>query len=186
MTRATVRQAMIVTLCALSALVVQTGEAYAKGGVRSPGNLGLGIGAGTLATGLSIKYMQGDTALQGNVGFNVGNRSQFDDWLSLGFDYLFEQPSLTGGGDIELAWNIGPGVSLAVTDDTDYWILGVSGVAGLEFLFNSIPLDFVIEYRPSIYVFDDDYRYYGWGYRRGDSNIRLDIVNFGAHLRFYF
>lgn len=181
------RNAMIVTLAALAALTLQTSTAHAAGGgVRTPGNLGLGIGAGTLATGLSLKYMQGDTALQGNIGINARNRNRYDDWLSLGFDYLFEQPSLTGGGDIELAWNIGPGASLAVTDDINYWILGVSGVIGLEFLFNSIPLDFVLEYRPSIYIFDDSYYYYDWGYRRGDSNIRVDIVNFGGHLRFYF
>lgn len=180
------RLAMMVAAAAAAALLFDATPAHAKGGVRDPGNFGIGIGAGTLASGLSLKYFQGDTAIQGNIGINARNRNRFDDWISLGFDYLFEQPSLTGGGDIELAWNIGPGVSLAFTEDTDFWILGVSGVAGLEFLFNAVPIDFVIEYRPSIYLFDDSYYYYDWDYRRGDSNIRLDLVNFGAHLRFFF
>jgi hypothetical protein len=163
---AKMRLAMMVAVAAAAALLFDATPAHAKGGVRDPGNVGIGIGAGTLASGLSLKYFQGDTALQGNIGINAANRSRSNDWLSLGFDYLFEQPSLTG--------------------DTDYWILGVSGVAGLEFLFNAVPIDFVIEYRPSIYLFDDSYYGYDWDYRRGDSNIQPDLINFGAHLRFFF
>jgi hypothetical protein len=169
-------------LCVLGA-----SEAEAKGkggGVRTPGNLGIGIGSGTLASGVSLKYMNGDTAFQGNIGIYGRGRDRYfgrsRNWLALGFDYLFEMNSLTGPGDVELAWSIGPGVGLALRDDLEDWDLSISGVIGLEILFNVVPIDLVLEYRPSIFINDERGRF------RNERGVYIDIVEFGAHLRFFF
>ena len=48
--------------------------------------------------------------------------------------------------------------------------LGVNGVAGLEFNFNPVPIDLVIEYRPGIHII---------------PNVDPDLIGFGAHVRVY-
>lgn len=151
--------------------------------IRQAGNIGVGFGAGTFATGLSLKYFPSSSfAIQGNAGW-FRNRFFCDgrrcygggDSLALSVDFLVERPTIAGGKDVELAWNFGAGVGLGIHDDRfvrdDGIALGVSGVLGLELLINVIPIDIVIEYRPNLVVV---------------PGVRLDLIDFGGHVRFYF
>ena len=85
--------------------------------IRQPGNVGIGLGAGTFATGFSIKYFpESAFAIQGNVGWF---RDRFfcdrrrcvggGDSFAISADFLIERPTLTGNKDVELAWNFGAG-----------------------------------------------------------------------------
>ena len=173
-----------VCMIGLLALLASPADAWARSGaVRQAGNWGVGLGSGTLASFLSVKHFaSADTAYQFNVGFHRTNRRIYGDAIALGFDYLLEQPSITGSGAFELAWNVGPGLSLGLSDSPyrTYWIVGVSGVVGLEFLFNMIPIDVVIEYRPSLFFFNNNFN------DRGRDGFAFDLVEFGAHIRYFF
>lgn len=131
---------------------------------RGPGTFGLGLGAGTLTRlGLSAKYFMGDTALQANVGCGGWSCSS----VGLSADYLFEVPPLIKGRvlDIGLGAGFGAGVGLH-----DHPAIAAAGVIGLEGNFNSIPLDLVVEWRPTLLFVPD-------------THLKLD--EFTGHVRVY-
>lgn len=67
------------------------------------------------------------------------------------------------------AGDVGPG--LVTTEHTNGVTLGISGVAGLEFSLNVIPLDVVLEYRPRLLLIDE---------------VDFDLVTFSGHVRYDF
>ena len=145
--------------------LLASAPAFADAPIRQGGNFGLGIGGDTYNSGLSLKYyMSSGQALQGVVGFNYRR-----DWIGLNLDYLFEMPALATGNVVELGWNLGPGAAVGISD---YGVgAAVAGVAGLEFNFNPVPIDLVLEWRPSLNIV---------------PNVDLDLVGFTGHIRFYF
>ena len=154
--------------------------------IRTPGRFGLGLGAGTIANGLSAKYfVDRQNALQFNLGA-FGGRGADHRWHRFGgfgfsADYLFEMPAIAKAGQaFELAWNIGAGLGVGFDDDEydhkddhyhDYFALAASFVLGLEFDLIPIPLDIVLEFRPGLLLV---------------PYIDLDLVDFTAHIRVYF
>jgi hypothetical protein len=150
-------------------LLLATGglsTAWAGTPIQSAGNLGVGVGGGTHVSGLSLKYFGAErVALQGVVGFYGAGRDATGIGGSL--DVLYEQRPLATGSVLDLGWNIGPGVNLGVGEEL---LLGAGGVAGLEFRFNDVPIDLVLEYRPGLTVL---------------PVVDLDLIGFGAHLRVY-
>lgn len=167
--------ALIVSL-AISCLAT-TG--HAGPGVRQVGKLGLGLGAGTFATGLSAKYfLDRPLAVQGNVGwwrnpYYCTRNACYGggDSLSLSADLLFEQAPFAGNAQVQVAWAIGGGVGFGIDDFDNQVGLGAAFVAGLEINVDVIPLDVVIEYRP------------GFVFLPG---FAIDAVNFTGHVRYYF
>ena len=171
----------LVILAAFLGTVLWAQTAFSQMYIKQAGNFGLGIGAGTFATGLSMKYfLSSDTSIQGNVGWWRGgyycrNNSRYScgfyrDALALSADFLLERGPLTGNSDITLDWEIGAGVGLGF-DDTGDFGLGVSGVAGLQVNIHALPIDLVLEYRPGFLFVP------GFG---------LDLINFTGHVRYYF
>jgi hypothetical protein len=154
---------------------VATSGATAGGGRRARG-FGLGLGSGTIANGLSAKDYLGGAALQGVVGLWGGggfhDRFRHANGLAVSADYLFEMPSLTSSQFFTLDWSFGLGAGFGVDDFRGRSPgLAASGVAGLEFNFTRIPLDVVVEYRPTLAILSD---------------VHLHLVDFTAHVRFYF
>lgn len=155
--------------------------------IRNGGNVGLGIGQGTLANGLSLKYFADSSfAIQGNLGywrgwggvyFNDRDRYYGGNSFALSIDALFEQETLAGNQNVELAWNFGIGGGLGLSDgnyyrDRDSQVgAAVAGILGLEVLINAIPIDIVLEWRPQALVTPGFY---------------LNLVHFSGHIRFYF
>jgi len=167
-------------------LVLCTGTSAEAKPIRTPGRFGLGIGAGTLANGLSAKYfIDNSNALQFNLGAFGGrgwdNRWHYFGGFGFSMDYLFEMPTIAKAGQaFELAWNIGAGLGIGYDDDdyiykkdryNDYFALAASFVLGLEFDFIAIPIDIVIEFRPGFLLV---------------PYVAFDPVDFTAHLRIYF
>lgn len=138
-----------------------SGSASAGSPVRSGGNFGLGVGGGTWTNGLSLKYfMSSGSAVQAVVGgYGYGHKCNngYYDYYCEGYggigisgDYLWEMPALTNNEAFELAWNAGLGPSVVLGNG--YFGLGVHGTIGLEFNFNPVPIDLVLEYKPGIYI----------------------------------
>ncbi len=63
---------------------------------------------------------------------------------------------------------IGPGVGIAVADN--YFGAAVSGALGLEFNFNVIPIDLVLEWRPPLAIV---------------PGVHFHPVGFTGHIRIY-
>lgn len=150
--------------------------------IRSAGTFGIGVGSGTLAYGLSMKYFTASNfAIQGNVGYWRGRwwgrcgrdscRYYRGNSFALSADAIFEQATIAGNSDIELAWNFGIGGGLGLSEFEDAVGAAAAGILGLELLIHVIPIDLVLEWRPNILVIPD---------------FDPDLVNFTGHLRFYF
>jgi hypothetical protein len=147
--------------------------------VRRVGHFGLGLGAGTYATGLSTKYFfERSMAVQGNLGwwrdpyYCIGHRCYGGgDSLALSADLLFERPSFAGNEQVNVAWALGGGVGLGLEDGFDRLGLAAAFVIGIEVNVDVVPLDIAIEYRPGIAFIPD---------------FDIDPVNFSGHVRYYF
>ena len=171
-------------LLTFSANAIATSQAQAQD-VRQAGRFGIGFGAGTFATLLSMKYFMSDSlSIQGNVGpLRYGWRSGcyyerrgynycrgFGEAIALSADLLSERPEIVGNGDISLAWHIGGGVGAAIWNRAPNLDLAAAFVVGLQLTLSVIPIDIALEYRPKIYLLD----------------AYFDPVDFTGHIRYYF
>lgn len=161
----------VIALGCVVVLGLTSSSAFAQ---RAPNGFGIGIGAGTIAGGLSIKTGSGGFHFQGVIGPWRGHGPKWRygaDSIGVSGDFLYEQPALASGSVLSLGWNYGIGAGVGVGD----WrgaIIGVTGVVGLEFNFVPAPIDVVIEYRPGIYI--------------GNDALALEFVDFTPHVRFWF
>lgn len=167
------RRGLLSALFALAVLLLAT-PSFAQQ-ARSPGSIGIGLGASTVPAGLSMKTMAGGNfAIQGVVGAWRGHGRDWRygaDSLGVGVDFLYEMPPIASGRIVSLGWNYGLGAGVGLGD----WggaVIGGTGVLGLEFNFVPAPIDFVIEYRPGIYI--------------GNSNFDLEFIDATGHIRFWF
>lgn len=151
------------TFVVMAAFVTFLGfpQAFAE---RSPGNLGIGLGSATMTSGISVKQFAGPTAFQLTAGC-----WQSCDGPAASLDFLYNMPAFVTTEAVLLAWNMGFGGALGFGDGE--LGAGAAFIAGLEFLFQPLPFDLVLEWRPGLYVLPD---------------IDITLVNFGGHLRFYF
>jgi hypothetical protein len=117
---------------------------------RRGGRIGLGVGGGTIASGLTAKtYIGGRAALQAVVGFSRWG-------LSLGGDFIqeFRPFAQTPAGD--LFGGLGAGAGLVMYDDTisRATVFGISAVLQLGWHFNRVPLELILDWRPTFYFGD--------------------------------
>ena len=134
-----------------------------------PGDFGIGVGGGLGVSGLSMKAPFGPVAVQGVIGTYGWNGYYDDDRLGVSVDLLWSQPEFASGGPVNLAWNIGFGGGVGVGSGNP--LVGISGVAGLEFIVQPAPIDIVLEYRPTLIV---------------QPGTDMELVNFSGHIRYYF
>lgn len=136
---------------------------------RNGATLGIGLGGGFGVSGISGKYWLGDkNAFQGVIGGWGFGRTGSTIGLGVGLDYLWEMPTVTQAGPLLLGWNLGLGGTLGVASPV--WA-GASGVAGLEFNFQPVPIDITLEYRPGLFIL---------------PSVGADLVNFSGHIRYHF
>jgi len=166
---------LVIVAVLLTSVVARAEEGGAGGGRRSSG-FGIGLGSATIANGVSMKYYAGGPALQGVVGFwgggGIGDRFKHPGGLAVAFDYLFEMPTLASSQYFTIDWSFGLGAGFGVeTFQHNTPGVAASGIAGLEFNFTRVPLDVVVEYRPTLGILPDP---------------KLHLVDFTAHVRIYF
>lgn len=158
-------------------------SAFAQMQIKQAGNFGIGLGAGTTAYPISLKYFLSDTlSVQGNVGWarwgwGWGN-GYYGGWgwraLGLGADILYEGGTLAGNSDLTLDWEVGGGAGLTLAGGRGASLgLAVAGVVGLQLNIHALPIDFVVEYRPTL-----------WFVPNGD--LWFAPVDFTGHVRYYF
>ena len=170
-------------LIATGLVLMLSAPATAHAGEGRLDGWGVGLGFGTGITGVSLKTLTGDAqALQLVIGCWGGYQNECYG-VGGSIDMLFKMPLITDEGAVRLAWNVGGGASMGVRSSTwrrhphrdwrgrNMWLAG-QFVAGLEFLFPRVPLDVVLEWRPSIYVIP--------------TFMHLDFENAGFHVRYYF
>lgn len=138
---------------------------------REPGRIGIGIGGGTRTTGLSLKAtVDENLSLQLVAGVDSGATNDRGGTLALSGSVLVEMPAIVEDEDYEIGWCVGAGPYIAVGDQ--FW-LGAHAIAGLEINLRVIPLEFQLEYRPSLELI-------------GPDEVDLVLVDFGGHLRWWF
>lgn len=134
---------------ALAAAVVTPDAHAATSAFAQPGRLGLGLGGSSLVSGLSAKYyLSSNTAVQAAVGAWAGYG------LLVGIDGIVEMPQLWTNGTLSINWNVGGGATVGTYKYNSYGGLvgGVSGIVGLGFQLEPIPLEFVTEFRPTFLI----------------------------------
>lgn len=141
--------------------------ALAETDIRAPGSVGVGLGAGTLASGISGKLFISE-ALAAQALLGIGGYKNNAAGLSGGLDLLVEMPAIADTPDIELGWNLGVGGALGVGNGL---FVGAAGVAGIEAALKPVPLDLTLEYRPVLGVV---------------NGLVFDPFHFGGHLRYWF
>lgn len=160
-------------------------SAFAGMPIKQAGNFGVGLGVGTTAAPISLKYfLDSSLSLQGNVGWWRGwgwgcnRRSRdryycgggyYNDALGIGADILYEGGPLAGNESVTLDWEVGGGVGIGLGDRT--FGLAAAFVAGLQLNIHAIPIDLVVEYRPSIYFV---------------PGFDINWIDFTGHIRYYF
>lgn len=170
----------VVAIVAVFALMM-TAPASAQAQQSRPGGFGIGLGHSTGVAGISGKVHSGDIAIQGVVGNWWGGwgarwGDRYDRYyyrnrrgLGVSLDLLFNMPVIHDADVVQIAWNLGGGAAVGVSPH--YMHMRGQFVAGLEFIFPDVPLDLVLEWRPSVQIVPADF----W----------LNFAGGGAHIRVY-
>lgn len=143
-----------------------------------PGGFGIGLGSGTGAGGVSLKTpLGGNSSLQGVVGTWYGWTGDWrepGDTLAVSADYLLEMPTIASAEPFDIGWNYGLGGGVGIGDLGGIG-LGGAGVLGLNIDFSpaALPLDVALEWRPGLYLTNDD-------------NFDVEPVHFTGHVRLWF
>lgn len=113
--------------------------------IAQSGTFGIGLGGGTITSGLTGKYyLSRETAIQGFLG------SWRDLGWSLSADFLYEFADLTENGDGRLFAGVGGGVGFAQGYRLGGNFLVLNGVFELGWHFRSFPLEIVLDVRPIV------------------------------------
>jgi hypothetical protein len=111
------------------------------------GRFGLGLGSGTFATGATAKFYLADKlALQGILGLGYG-------WgfgANINVDVVYEMPKIWGNDVLSINWHIGGGGALALYRGSSTGI-GIEAVGGPSLQLAKVPLEFVVDLRPTFY-----------------------------------
>ena len=163
-------------------IMALSSTAWAGKPIKQAGNFGIGLGTGTTAAPVSLKYFLSDSlSLQGNAGWwrgpvrcsrdyrdRYGNCGFYRSALGLSADILFEGGPLVGNEDVSLDWELGAGAGLGVGDGVG---VAIAGVAGLQVNIHAVPIDIVVEYRPNLTLV---------------PGVSFEFIDFTGHIRYYF
>ncbi len=148
--------ALVASCFALLVLVPAVGAAQSSGQIGSGKNIGLGLGRGTLTSGITGKfYLDRQSAIQAYIG-------SFGDWyaygcnscgISLSGEYMYEFANLVEE-DVGRLFAGGGGGAFLYSINTfgryhgGYAGAGIHGVFDLGWQFREFPLEIAIDIRP--------------------------------------
>lgn len=154
--------------CMLFFALLFSMQAQATDDIGTERKLGLGLGGGSLANGITGKlYLSPNTAVQGVLGQfgNYGTNSG----ISMSADFIQEIGSLAEVDDVgRLFWGVGAGAGLVLSGDVTS--IGVSGVVEIGWHFERFPLEVTTDWRPTMYLSDGPLT--GLYFRYGGGAIR--------------
>lgn len=123
------------------------------------GRFGLGLGGTNLVSGLTGKlFIAPPVALQATVGFWYGYGRYSG--LDIALDGIVEMPSFYSNGSVNLNWNLGGGATIVVGSP---FLGGIQGIAGLGLQIKPVPIEVVLELRPTFLFPQAGYFYFGGG-----------------------
>ena len=144
-----------------------SGEAAAKGGqgaitpFAQKGKLGIGIGGSNLVSGLTAKYyLDNRIAVQLALGAWGGYGAL------VGLDGIYEMPQLFKQDALSINWHVGVGAAVGNYRHSDYGelVVGASGIAGIGFQLTAIPIELILDIRPTfLYGSTWNHPWYGGG-----------------------
>lgn len=182
------RNVLLSLLCTVLFIVVTTPSNANASSIRQPWTFGWGYGvaAGALdnssyfqyGTGLSTKLFIDDrVSVQTVLGVGGAINTVHLAWPMIHPDLLVSK-TFSNGEKVEVAGCIGGGLNIPLDTFPNigkrfYDSLLFNGVAGLEIILLNVPMDMVIEWRPSLPV--------GlW------EPMSPSMTNFGMHFRYYY
>lgn len=152
---------------ALAALTLSLGAAPAQAGRT----VGVGLGSSTLSSGVSVKWQaKGGGGMQLVAG-PFGNGLYYNDYansLGVNLDGLKNMGEIGNLGPIGVSWSLGGGGGVGVGGTL---AAAAAGVAGLNFELQPVPLEFSIEYRPTLIIIPE---------------VGVNVLNASGHLRWWF
>jgi hypothetical protein len=171
---------------ALGALLALPSSAAAAPPIRNGGNIGLGLGATTDIVGLDLKYWTNRRiSVQGVFGVHDLQGGLSPVTLGVDGDLLYEIPFASSDGEVDFGMYFGVGGIWAIdVEDPGLDYLGANLVVGPELNIDAVPIDIGIDYRPALFFVDELN-----GLDGGQANVgdfRLDLVEFGVHVRYWF
>jgi hypothetical protein len=141
---------VLATLSTVICLGAPTSEAARADSFARVGRIGVGVGGGTLANGLSAKfYVAPRTALQAVLGLSHWG-------LSFSGDFIKEfRPFVrTPVGDMFAGVGVGAGLVRYRDFNDEADVVGISGILELGWHFNEVPLELILDWRPTYYFGD--------------------------------
>lgn len=133
----------VLAVCCLSSAAMATE-------IGKDAKIGIGLGGGSLTSGLSGKLYIGDSsAIQAVGGINGWG-------MSFGADYIKEFGTLYDHSAGKLFWGVGAGAGVILYDlvGASATIIGVSGIIEFGWHFKSFPLEIVSDWRPTFFIGD--------------------------------
>ncbi len=138
----------------LASMLLST-SALAAPPIRNGGNLGFGLGGGTLVSGIDMKYwFNPEMSFQATAGWYDLSRGFDTVVIGLDADVLFELPPLTQSESLDIVLALGPGAIGASGGGVD--LIGANLVVALTFNIDAVPMDLSIDYRPTIFFIDEN------------------------------
>lgn len=158
--RSKLLMSLLTTVVAVAFVALPNGaEAQGIGNGR---NIGIGLGKGTLGSGITGKYYMGqDTALQAHLGYTSswgwygcpdGRRGRCDATYGFGLniDYMVTFNTLAEGSAGRLFLSGGGGGGLSSGGPFNPVLLAANGVLELGWHFSEIPFEVVADWRPAL------------------------------------
>lgn len=159
------------------ASLLLSNTALAAPPIRNGGNVGFGVGGGTMVSGLDMKYwFNPETSFQATAGWYDLGRGFDDIVIGLDVDFLLEIPPITRSEDLDIGFAIGVGGIGASGGGVD--LVGANVIAALTFNIDAVPFDISLDYRPTVFFIDE--------IEGIDEDFRLDLAEFGGHIRYWF
>jgi hypothetical protein len=158
--------ASLLAVLAVPAMAQETGASK----VGTTSKFGVGLGGGTMTSGLSAKYyLTEKSAVQATVGLNGWG-------TSADLDYVMEFKPLFNHEAGHLFWGAGAGVGAYMYTawaGATYTEFSVSGIVELGWHFSQFPVEVVTDWRPTFVTGD-----LGYG--------GLYLAGSGGAIRYYF
>ena len=159
--------------CAAAALALTLALTLAAAPAHAGRTVGVGLGSSTLSSGVSVKWQaKGGGGMQLVAGA-YGNGLYYDGYgytnsIGVSLDGLRDMGQIGNLGPIGVGWSLGGGGGIGVGGTL---AVAAAGVAGLNFELEPVPLEFSIEYRPTLSIL---------------PGVYPDFVNASGHLRWWF
>jgi len=152
----------------LSVFFATSAQGARKGTIGTKDMIGLGLGGGTMVNGVTGKiFLSRSDSIQAIAGIGKWG-------VSFGGGYVRQMGTLWKGPAGRCFWSVGLDASVLLYDEkpSTFHLLSLSGVLELGWHTRKVPLEIVLDYRPSFFI--------------GERQQGLKFNVAGAAMRWFF